>query len=138
MEPNGLLSKCTGFEWDEGNLLRNWEGHGVTGSECEQVFFNNPLIVAPDVKHSEKEDRYYALGQTDMGRLLFVVIIIRKTLVRIISARDMSRKERKAYGQLLKRYLSFLVKVRNESFGKRPIPPNISIGARPNGECLLI
>ncbi len=100
MEPDDQLSKCTGFEWDQGNLLKNREGHGVTGSECEQIFFNNPLIVAPDIKHSEKEDRYYALGQTDTGRLLFVVFMIRKNLVRIISARDMSRKERKVYEQL--------------------------------------
>ncbi len=100
MEPHDLLSKCTGFEGDPGNLLKNWEGHGVTGSECEQIFFNHPRIVASDLKHSGKDDRYYVLGQTDAGRLLFVVFMIRKSLVRIISARDMSRKERKAYEQL--------------------------------------
>lgn len=100
MEPNDLLSKCTGFEWDKWNRLKNWEEHGVTGSECEQIFFSNPQIVAPDLKHSGKEDRYFVLGQTDTGRLLYVVFMIRKTLVRIISARDMSRKERKVYGRL--------------------------------------
>ena len=100
MEPDDPLSKCTGFEWDKGILLENWEEHGVTGSECEQIFFNNPQIVAPDLKHSGKEDRYFVLGQTDTGRLLYVVFMIRKTSVRIISARDMSRKERKAYEQL--------------------------------------
>ena len=100
MERDDLLSKCTGFEWDPGNLLKNWEGHGVTGSECEQIFFNHPRIVAPDVKHSGKEDRYFVLGQTDAGRLLFVVFMVRKNQVRIISARDMSRKERKVYEQL--------------------------------------
>ena len=100
MEPDDLLSKCTGFEWDKGNLLKNWEEHAVTGSECEQIFFNNPQIVAPDLKHSGKEDRYFVLGQTDTGRLLYVVFMVRKTLVRIISARDMSRKERKAYERL--------------------------------------
>lgn len=100
MDPDDLLSICTGFEWDQGNLLKNWEGHVVTGSECEQIFLNQPLIFAPDIKHSEKEDRYYALGKTDRGRLLFVVFMIRKDLVRIISARDMSRKERKVYEQL--------------------------------------
>jgi hypothetical protein len=87
-------------EKDKGNLLKNWEEHGVTGSECEQIFFNNPQIVAPDLKHSGKEDRYFVLGQTDTGRLLYVVFMIRKTLVRIISARDMSRKERKVYERL--------------------------------------
>jgi len=100
MDPDDLLSKCTGFEWHKGHLLKNWEEHGVTGSECEQMFFNNPQIVAPGLKHSGKEDRYFVLGQTDTGRLLYVVFMIRKTLVRIISARDMSRKERKAYERL--------------------------------------
>jgi len=100
MEPDDLLSKCTGFEWDKGNLLKNWEEHRVTGSECEQIFFNNPQIVAPDLKHSGKEDRYFVLGQTDTGRLLYVVFMIRKTSMRIISARDMSRKERKVYERL--------------------------------------
>ena len=100
MEPDDLLSKCTGFEWDKGNLLKNWKEHGVTGSECEQTFFNHPRVVAPDLKHSGKEDRYFVLGQTDTGRLLFVVFMIRKNLVRIISARDTSRKERKVYEQL--------------------------------------
>ena len=100
MDPDDLLSKCTGFEWDKGNLLKNWEEHRVTGSECEQIFFNNPQIVAPDLKHSGKEDRYFVLGQTDTGRLLYVVFMIRKTSMRIISARDMSRKERKVYERL--------------------------------------
>jgi len=100
MEPDDLLSKCTGFEWDKGNLLKNWEEHGVTGSECEQIFFNHPRVVAPDVKHSEKEGRYFVLGHPETGRLLFVVFIIRKTLIAVISARDMRRKERKAYEQL--------------------------------------
>jgi len=100
MEPGDPLSKCTGFEWDKGNLLKNWEEHGVTGSECEQIFFNHPRVLASDVKHSGKEDRYFVLGQTDAGRLLFVVFMIRKNLVRIISARGMRRKERKVYEQL--------------------------------------
>ncbi len=100
MEIDELLSKCTGFEWDEGNLQKNWDLHRVSVSECEQIFFNFPLTVSSDEKHSEKESRYYALGQTDKGRLLFVVFMIRKDLVRVISARDMSRKERKVYEQL--------------------------------------
>ena len=100
MEPDDPLSRCTGFEWDKGNLRKNWEEHGVTGSECEQIFFNQPRVVAPDVKHSGKEDRYFVLGHVDTGRLLFVVFMTRKNLIRIISARDMSRKERKVYEQL--------------------------------------
>lgn len=91
------LSKCTGFEWDKGNSEKNWLKHHVTPVECEQVFFNQPLIVAPDEAHSDKETRLYALGQTDKERPLFVVFTIRRNLIRIISARDMSRREKEAY-----------------------------------------
>jgi uncharacterized protein len=91
------LSECDGFDWDEGNLLKNWERHAVSAFECEQVFFNQPLIAAPDEKHSAKESRFFALGQTDATRLLFIVFTIRGKLIRVISARDMNRRERKQY-----------------------------------------
>ncbi len=91
------LLGCIGFEWDEGNLKKNWIKHKVSYSECEQIFFNQPLIIGDDFKHSKKEERMYALGQTDAGRLLFVVFTVRKTLIRVISARDMHAKERKVY-----------------------------------------
>ncbi len=93
------LSFVTGFEWDEGNRTKNWEKHRVSQAECEQVFFNEPLLLFPDVRHSQHEPRYYVLGHTNAGRHLFVVFTIRGTLIRIISARDMSRKERKVYEQ---------------------------------------
>ena len=86
-----------GFDWDEGNLLKNWEKHGVSASECEQIFFNNPLIAGLDEKHSGKESRHYALGITDAKRRLFIAFTVRNRLIRIISARDMSRKERKVF-----------------------------------------
>lgn len=86
-----------GFDWDRGNIGKNWVGHRVSDSECEQVFFNQPLITLPDIKHSSQEGRFYALGQTDAGRYLFVVFSVRRKLVRVISARDMNRKERKEY-----------------------------------------
>jgi hypothetical protein len=92
-----LLNNCTGFDWDEGNLLKNWEKHKVSAAECEQVFFNRPLIASPDPAHSAGEARFYALGQNDAGRLLFLVFTVRESLIRVISARDMSHKERKAY-----------------------------------------
>jgi len=92
-----ILSLCLGFNWDEGNLLKNWEKHRVSASECEQVFFNRPLVSSPDVEHTSEEARFYALGQSDSGRHLFVVFTVRNTLLRVISARDMSRKERKMY-----------------------------------------
>jgi len=91
------LARCTGFQWDEGNLLKNWERHEVSAAECEQIFFNRPLIASPDERHSSAEPRLYALGHTDAGRYLFVVLTIRGRLIRIISARDMNRRERKAY-----------------------------------------
>lgn len=91
------LSGIEGFEWDEGNLRKNWDTHKVSNLEIEQVFFNEPLLIAPDDKHSSVEFRFFALGKTDSTRLLFVVFTIRQRLIRVISARDMSRKERKAY-----------------------------------------
>lgn len=97
MDAYERLAKCTGFEWDEGNVLKNWVKHRVTAAECEQIFFNRPLVVAEDVGHSQAEGRSYALGQTDAGRLLLVVFTFRRNLVRVISARGMSKKERKEY-----------------------------------------
>jgi uncharacterized protein len=91
------LKNCAGFQWDEMNVQKNWLRHRVTASECEQVFFNRPLAVGDDEKHSLLEKRYHALGQTDAGRLLFVAFAIRETSIRVISARDMSKKERKVY-----------------------------------------
>ena len=91
------LSDLEGFDWDKANLAKNWEKHGVTPWECEQAFLNVPLIVADDVARSTVEPRYYLLGQTDAGRRLFIVFTIRKQLIRVISARDMSPKERRAY-----------------------------------------
>ena len=97
MDPLEVLADCTGFDWDEGNANKNWRKHRVTPSECEQVFFNQPLVVTKDRVHSKGEARFYALGQTDAGRLLFVVFTIRKKLVRIVSARNMNRNEQKSY-----------------------------------------
>lgn len=91
------LAPATGFQWDEGNATKNWAGHEVSQGECEQVFFATPLLVAADVEHSATEPRFYALGQTADGRRLFVVFTLRGTLIRVISARDMSRRERRVY-----------------------------------------
>jgi len=93
----------TGFEWDEGNSRKN-EKHGVTKAEVEQVFLNKPLLIAEDLKHSQREPRYHALGRTDANRFLHVTFTERGggTLIRPISARVASRKERKIYEQALK------------------------------------
>lgn len=97
MEPSDILLECTGFQWDEHNSRKNWDKHRVSMSESEQIFFNRPLVIADDVEHSREESRFYALGHTDTGRELFVVFTVRGGLIRVISARDMSRKERKVY-----------------------------------------
>jgi uncharacterized DUF497 family protein len=90
-----------GFEWDAGNARKSAEKHGVSQAEAEQVFFNRPLLVADDTGHSDRERRYHALGRTDVGRRLHITFTLRRsgTLVRVISARDMHRKERQAYAQ---------------------------------------
>jgi uncharacterized protein len=94
-----LLASATGFEWDAGNDTKNWSKHQVSRAESEQVFFNVPLVVAKDAGHSYREARFFVLGQTDAGRRLFVVFTLRASLIRVISARDMSRKERAVYEQ---------------------------------------
>ena len=96
-DPDEILFGCTEFQWDEGNDQKNFLKHGVTQAECEQVFFNSPLLVAGDEGHSQSEARYYALGQTDASRLLFVVFTVRGRALRVISARDMSGKEKRSY-----------------------------------------
>ncbi len=61
------------------------------------VFFNQPLVVIDDEKHSKKESRHFAFGKTDLDRKMVVVFCIRKKRIRVISARDMNKKERKFY-----------------------------------------
>lgn len=92
-----IIACCTGFEWDKYNSDKIKAKHDVTPAECEQVFFNIPIVAGDDEKHSETENRLYVLGQTDSGRLLFLVFTVRKDRLRVISARDMSRKERRVY-----------------------------------------
>jgi len=91
------LYECERFQWDEGNRDKNWHKHRVTDAESEQVFFNEPLIAAKDVRHSRQGIRFYALGQTAGGRLLFVVFAVRQKMIRVISARDMTRREQRRY-----------------------------------------
>ncbi len=89
------LSKITGFNWDEGNTRKN-EKHGVSMAEAEQVFFNAPLILLEDAKHSSAEPRFHALGQTDDDRLLHITFTLRDAgeKIRVISARGTHRKEK--------------------------------------------
>lgn len=91
------LKECTGFQWDEYNIEKNRKKHNVSPMESEEMFFNQPLVIYNDIKHSDNEERFYALGKTDKKRDLFVVFTIRKSLIRVISSRDMNKKERKIY-----------------------------------------
>jgi uncharacterized DUF497 family protein len=93
------LENCTGFDWDEANDRKNWDRHQITQEEAEEVFFNEPLVVRGDRRHSQREKRYYALGQTSRGRYLLVAFTIRRKLIRVISVRDMNRREQEAYGK---------------------------------------
>ena len=93
------LTECEGFQWDAGNSAKIWDRHQVMPTECEELFLNRPLIVGSDDQHSAGEDRFYALGQSDSGRPMFVAITLRGVLIRVISARDMSRKERRIFGR---------------------------------------
>jgi len=93
------LDQLVGFDWDKGNKEKNWEKHQVDYTECEQVFFNKPLLIGKDTGHSFQEQRYYVLGQSDAGRTLFLIFTIRDNKIRVISARDQSKKERAIYGQ---------------------------------------
>jgi uncharacterized DUF497 family protein len=92
-ERRNPLDDCTGFDWDEANAHKKWDLHQVTPEEAEDVFFNDPLVVRSDVSHSQREKRYYALGRTSHGRCLFLVFTIRRKLIRVISVRDMNRRE---------------------------------------------
>jgi uncharacterized protein len=90
MPQGGALSDCRMVHFSNaGSKVIHWE--------CEQVFFNQPLIVLDDAKHSDKEERFAAFGQTDTGRKLTIVYTVRGTLLRVISARDMNKKERLFY-----------------------------------------
>jgi|SRR5579885_2152568 uncharacterized DUF497 family protein len=93
------LAGCEGFEWDAGNATKNWDGHRVSQAEAEEVFFHRPILVAPDLGHSARERRCVALGRTEAGRELTVIFTLRGVRIRVISARDMSRPERRIYEQ---------------------------------------
>jgi uncharacterized DUF497 family protein len=93
------LSRILGFQWDAGNGRKSEDKHRVSQSEAEQVFLNDPLLLLADQRHSAAEARFHALGKTDSGRQLLIAFTLREdeTLIRVISARDMNRRERSIY-----------------------------------------
>jgi uncharacterized protein len=95
--PEKILDECIRFDWGESNVQRNWDRHGITPEEAEEMFFHEPLVVRTDVRQRGAEKRYYALGQTNPGTLLFVAFTIRRKLIRVISSRDMNRNEAEVY-----------------------------------------
>jgi uncharacterized DUF497 family protein len=92
-----VLGSFAGFQWDRGNTNKNLVKHNVQNWECEQVFFNRPLLVLEDPEHSVAEKQWAAFGKTDPGRLLVLIFTKRGNLLRVISARAMNSKERKFY-----------------------------------------
>jgi len=94
-----IFGQFSGFQWDEGNIDKNLITHHVENWECEQAFFNRPLFVLDDPTHSAFEKRWAAFGKTDADRLLVVIFTERDNLIRVISARDMNKRERKFFDE---------------------------------------
>ena len=95
------LARIVDFDWDAGNERKSVDKHAVSQIEAQQVFEDQNLLVNEDVKHSNVEARFHALGQTQEGRKLHVTFTVRGdgSLIRVISARDMNAKERKVYAK---------------------------------------
>ena len=91
------LNEITGFDWDAGNQRKSQDKHGISQNEAEQVFFNMPLLLLDDVKHSQNEPRFHAYGKTDNAKLLHITFTIRNKKIRVISARKMHKKEQAYY-----------------------------------------
>lgn len=95
--PENPIERCIGFEWDDWNTAKNWDRHRVTPEEAENIFFHEPMLLRGDPGHSRGEIRYQAMGETRAGRRLIVIFTIRKKLIRVISVRDLNRKEDEEY-----------------------------------------
>ena len=95
------FSLVEGFDWDTGNATKSERKHGVSQQEAEQIFFNLPLLLVEDIVHSQVESRFQAMGRTDADRKLHVTFTLRRsgTLLRVISAREMSARERKIHDE---------------------------------------
>ncbi|MBU0763323.1 MAG: BrnT family toxin [Bacteroidetes bacterium] len=118
---NSDFDNITGFEWDEGNINKSKTKHDLDWWTIEEIFFNEPLLICEDLKHSQEECRYYALGKTDNNTKLFVVFTLRNKKIRVISARKMNKKERTYYGKFKKKYLNLKMKQKNLNFGVNQI-----------------
>lgn len=99
-----ILPRPQKFDWDKGNIGKNWIKHEVADKEAEEVFENDPKLLTEDIKHSIREKRFQLLGVTNKRRKLNIIFTMRASKVRIISARDMNRKERRVYEEKAKAY----------------------------------
>ena len=98
-----ILPEPLTFEWDKGNIIKNYEKHNVTNQEAEELFSNEPFIISEDIGHSTKQEkRFQGLGKTKLGRMLFISFTIRTKKVRVISVRDMSKREEVTYESIKK------------------------------------
>jgi uncharacterized DUF497 family protein len=99
MDIQQVVNSCEGFQWDKGNSLKSWLKHRVSQTEAEQVILSCPLLFDDD-QHSEQEVRHLAFGVTDEGRYMVVAFTVRGSQVRVISARDMNKKEKGMYEKI--------------------------------------
>lgn len=95
-----IIPEPISFEWDSGNITKNPNKHHVSNQEAEEIFFNQPFVTVEDKNHSLKETRFQSLGRTNNDRKLFLVFTIRLNKIRIISVRDMNKKEVKIYEKI--------------------------------------
>jgi uncharacterized DUF497 family protein len=92
--PGVDLAALDGIDWDDSNTAKIRRQHRVEAFECEEVLLGAPRVLV-DEGHSRDEDRWIALGATATGRRLSVVFAIRGRRIRVVTARDQSRRERK-------------------------------------------
>ncbi|MEY2858565.1 MAG: hypothetical protein RLZZ74_2878 [Cyanobacteriota bacterium] len=86
-----------GFEWDENKAERNLSKHGISFNEAKTVFDDLLYVDFYDPDHSEDEERYLIVGQSNRGRLLIVSYTERGDSIRLISTREVTRTEQEAY-----------------------------------------
>ena len=91
------LKKIVGFEWDKGNIDKNYKKHGITPNETEEVFLDEDILMLEDTRHSKKEERFETIGKIIKGSILFLAFTVRRDKIRIISARTANKKERRRY-----------------------------------------
>lgn len=91
-----VFKKPLAFDWDKGNITKNLK-HGVQDKEAEEPFLDKNKAIYKDPLHSKTEERYILIGKTKKKRLLYTVFTMRSRKVRIISARDINKKEVKFY-----------------------------------------